>query len=754
MNPRIPFFIVVSTIFLLVFSYGAVAKEKMSHTKKQDIPAEGVEKVRFRNIDFTDFSYTGGEDNKSFSVNIKYTIETDDEEEFEEMLSEFNLEISTSDGILNINLIHPKWRKRPKLFFWCRDIEWRVTMDVTGPKEVDMDIDADFSEIKTDCTSGNLAFNADFSDVTSHDHSGMLRMNLDFGSLDAEMLDGGFDIKSDFAEVDLKLANLASDSQVSIDFGNADIRLPVNTGAEFYVDKSFGQVNFQTSGTLTSEDEKGRHRILNNGGCHINLSTSFGSITIKDNLPEYTGTVSRTDKDVKRVVKEKDTSPPEPIFEEGVIKSIAVRGTHFLEKDEVNDLLDVRMDKHYKRNEISEAVKNLRDKNRFISSASFTIDPDGNLKVYVHEVKPITKDFDVRASFSRVAGLGFGPELKIKSMIGPLSELSGSGEYHWGNNEWTYGIRGEKSLFDKNRLALGGTYRLDYESAMDWAIPAHDSHLNAFLLGLETKNYYQVDGTTAYISQSLTDIFTAKVEYFDEDYSSVKKNHNWSFFNNRHIKENNPPLTASSVGRLTGMRYSFHLQKNTSFTNTALYLEMEKTFDNRADTLPEYVRFFGNAAYNIRLPYRHIIKLRAAGGHSDDALPDQKSFRLGGLNTLRGYDYGDVPEPQAGKNGFFNHTGGNRMFLANIDYFTGRYDDDWRFIFFGDAGGVWNKGKSVDMKDLKRDLGIGIAFSGDFFNTPDISSRKFDNVFRINWAVPVGNVPHVSHWTVNFVRAY
>ena len=286
MNPRMPFFIVVSTIFLLVFSSRLSAKEKISHTEKQDISAEGVEKICFSNIDFTDFSYTGGEDNDSFSINVKYTIETDDEEAFEEMLSEFGLDISTTDEILTINLIHPKWRKRSKLYFWRRDREWRVTMDVIGPKDVDMDIDADFSEIKTDYTSGHLAFNADFSDVTSHNHSGMLRMSLDFGNFDAEMLDGGFDIKSDFADVDLNLANLASDSQVSTDFGDVDIRLPVNTGAEFYVDKSFGRVKFQTSGTMTSEDEKGRHRILNNGGYHINLSTSFGSITIKDNLPE------------------------------------------------------------------------------------------------------------------------------------------------------------------------------------------------------------------------------------------------------------------------------------------------------------------------------------------------------------------------------------------------------------------------------------------------------------------------------------
>ena len=294
---------------------------------------------------------------------------------------------------------------------------------------------------------------------------------------------------------------------------------------------------------------------------------------------------------------------------------------------------------------------------------------------------------------------------------------------------------------------------MDYESSMDWAIPSHDSYLNAFLIGRETKNYYQVEGATGYISQSLADIFTIKAEYFEEDYSSLKKHTNWSLFNQRHIKEDNPFLRADSEGRLTGMRYSVSLEKSSSISNTLIYLETEKTFNKHSDTLPAYTRLFGNIAQNTRFSYNNLLKLRIAGGYSDDVLPEQKSFMLGGVNTLRGYAFGAVPEPEEGKDGFDYQGGENRMFLANIDYFTGRRNDDFRIVFFGDVGNVWRKGEGVDMKDLKRDLGIGLAFEGDFF-TRDISNRVFKDALRINWAVPVGKVPHVSRWTVNFVRVY
>ena len=185
-----------------------------------------------------------------------------------------------------------------------------------------------------------------------------------------------------------------------------------------------------------------------------------------------------------------------------------------------------------------------------------------------------------------------------------------------------------------------------------------------------------------------------------------------------------------------------------------LIVEAEQAYDWGSNNLGEYLRLFGNAMFSWALTRDDMVKLRFAGGYSEDKLPFQKAFRLGGINTLRGYDFESVAltGTAAGAGG------ANRMALCNMDYFFGR-DNDLSFVLFADAGNVWAKGDDVDYKDLKRDIGIGLTFGDDFFWFGDDVSvfgkkKGHQDGLRINWAVPVGNVPHVSHWTVNFVRAY
>ena len=274
-----------------------------------------------------------------------------------------------------------------------------------------------------------------------------------------------------------------------------------------------------------------------------------------------------------------------------------------------------------------------------------------------------------------------------------------------------------------------------------------------FCWGFETKNYYEVEGATGYIGQSFGNMFDIKAEYFEEDYSSVKKHTNWSVGNHRHKKEDNPALSPDAEGNITGMRYSADFRIGNSFANNVISLSAERSYDRKIDSLPEYTRYLGSAVYTGRIPYRNLIKIRVAGGYSEDVLPEQKAFRLGGLNTLRGFDFGSVPEPPQGTDGFDYHGGGSRMFLANIDYFLGD-DDDFRLVVFGDVGNVWLKGDDVEVEDLRRDMGVGLVFDGDFFSIEDRSSNEIANTLRINWAVPVGPEPHKSHWTVNFVRTY
>ncbi len=347
-----------------------------------------------------------------------------------------------------------------------------------------------------------------------------------------------------------------------------------------------------------------------------------------------------------------------------------------------------------------------------------------------------------------MSGLGLGPRGRITSAVAPLSEVNGYARYNWGEEDWSWGAGARRDLFG-GRLGIGGDYRWDYESGMDWAVPETESNLNELLLGYESKNYYHVESSGGYVVYSLNDRIEARADFFDNRYRSVEKVTNWSLFNRGDTKEPNAPLGADQPGRISGLRYSLDLHDQTSSQNFRSRFEVERSFKNGSGTGPLYTRLFVTAAWNMQYWYGDLVKFRLAGGYSPHTLPDQRSFRLGGLNTLRGYAPMSVPVHPAGETPFTIYDGGDRMFLANLDYFYGR---DIALIFFGDLGGVWRKGETVDAAGLRRDIGIGLALGGDFFTAGNESD---DNAgFRVNWAMPVGPVPHVSRWTVNFVRAY
>ena len=85
---------------------------------------------------------------------------------------------------------------------------------------------------------------------------------------------------------------------------------------------------------------------------------------------------------------------------------------------------------------------------------------------------------------------------------------------------------------------------------------------------------------------------------------------------------------------------------------------------------------------------------------------------------------------------------------------------DFGIIFFADAGNVWREGEDRELGDLRRDIGIGISTGADFLMfgqaIPSFSAiTPHDRGdLRLNWAIPVGPVPHDSQWTVNFVQGF
>lgn len=88
-----------------------------------------------------------------------------------------------------------------------------------------------------------------------------------------------------------------------------------------------------------------------------------------------------------------------------------------------------------------------------------------------------------------------------------------------------------------------------------------------------------------------------------------------------------------------------------------------------------------------------------------DKLPEDELFTLGGLNSIRGFRYGDVGP----KDSFGNTIGGRRMFISNTEITFPIFDLPGLFgVIFYDQGNAYDR--RIDLTNLKRSYGAGIRW--------------------------------------------
>jgi len=90
-----------------------------------------------------------------------------------------------------------------------------------------------------------------------------------------------------------------------------------------------------------------------------------------------------------------------------------------------------------------------------------------------------------------------------------------------------------------------------------------------------------------------------------------------------------------------------------------------------------------------------VVALRAIGGMADTSLPSFAEYKVGGMNTVRGYDFGEFS--------------GDKSLVFNAE-FRLPLSDNFQAVLFADWGNAWDIGESIDVLDLKFGKGIGIRF--------------------------------------------
>jgi len=112
--------------------------------------------------------------------------------------------------------------------------------------------------------------------------------------------------------------------------------------------------------------------------------------------------------------------------------------------------------------------------------------------------------------------------------------------------------------------------------------------------------------------------------------------------------------------------------------------------------------FFWDAAFSVQGRWGYVEQ--RPGGK----LPVYEKFRLGGMNTVRGFDYGSISpvDPLTG-----DRIGGEKMMVYNVEFrFPLAKEEGVVGVLFFDAGNVFTKDEDYSFDGIRRGAGAGIRW--------------------------------------------
>ena len=123
-------------------------------------------------------------------------------------------------------------------------------------------------------------------------------------------------------------------------------------------------------------------------------------------------------------------------------------------------------------------------------------------------------------------------------------------------------------------------------------------------------------------------------------------------------------------------------------------------------------KYYARSAWFIPAWFGSAFMLQGRWGYIKEReggkLPVYQKFRLGGINTVRGYEYGDISpvDPVTG-----DKIGGEKMMVYNVEYrFPLVKDQGVVGVLFYDAGNVFTKDESVTFSDIRQSAGVGVRW--------------------------------------------
>ena len=325
--------------------------------------------------------------------------------------------------------------------------------------------------------------------------------------------------------------------------------------------------------------------------------------------------------------------------------------------------------------------------------------------------------------------------------------------YGFSNEDLRYEIGLERWFFGDLRFTIGAKAYDLTESQDNWLIPSLENSLGALFLKEDFQDFYRREGYAAYVSQNLTSMFQIGAEYRIDNFYNMTRRTQWALFGGDKKFKQNPGIHEFQELKTAVARATIDTRNDTKHPDQGWYITFEGIFaGERLDNdivLPSGERVdFDRYILDIRryqpLGFGENLDIRLRAGTARGELPIQYKFDMGGLSSLRGFEYK-----------YFNNY--DRMILGNLEYrihgHRGYLSDIWwlehfNIILFADAGLAWNAEDKTSYQksfehlvwsDLKHN--IGIAFTnreGDIrlniAKRTDVGGQPIVVTFRLNRA--------------------
>ncbi len=126
-------------------------------------------------------------------------------------------------------------------------------------------------------------------------------------------------------------------------------------------------------------------------------------------------------------------------------------------------------------------------------------------------------------------------------------------------------------------------------------------------------------------------------------------------------------------------------------------------------------RYFLPVPDSVPVLKNTYFAIRGQGGYlsfaDDEKLLITERYFLGGIHSLRGWDYGAVSPRFEEDNGYLTRIGGNKEVVFNFEYIIPISEQmGFKAVVFYDMGNVFNDNEDIDFDNFRHDYGFGVRW--------------------------------------------